>query len=586
MKNKKGFTLIELIVVIIVIGVLVLLAAPKFLGYTEKAKLTQIQNDVKAMENSVEVYLSNSDNRFDNWTDSDKDLNEIAAGGKLFEVSGLVEEVDTSKNYKIVPDEIKNKVNTKLTGAFYSDDSAKVYYESDKTLGGENKDNGIYTEEEIEDLVNNEGYIKVKNAEDLNNVRNKLNAKYIQVANINLSSFDNFDPIGPFTGIYNGGGFKINNLTIDKPTTNYVGLFKQVQSNAMIENVGLNNVNVIGSGSTGTLIGISDLSTIKNSYVTGKVIGKDSKIGGLIGITNSSKVINSHSDVLVEHSGSFYAGGLIGESNLSTIENSHSIGNIKGLHTVGGLVGEGSYTTIKKSFSTGEIYGIGHDVGGLAGKFSGTIDDSYSSSNVIAKGFYVGGLIGEVGGYYSNENAIINNSYSTGLINGDFNVGGLIGFTTKKAVINNSYAIGETKGTGSSIGGLIGEVRSEVLISNSYSKSNVTGNKQTGGLLGLVNLSESSTPKPSIKNSFATGLITGNLEKGGLIGEDVYSTGATIINSYWDKETTGQSTSVGSPDTDGKTTAEMKTKSTYIDWDFINNWKMKNGDYPQLKWEK
>ena len=37
LKNNKAFTIIELIVVISILGVLVLLAGPKLLGYVEKA---------------------------------------------------------------------------------------------------------------------------------------------------------------------------------------------------------------------------------------------------------------------------------------------------------------------------------------------------------------------------------------------------------------------------------------------------------------------------------------------------------------------------------------------------------------------
>ena len=57
MKNKKGFTLIELLTVIAILGILVLLAAPRFLGYTEQAKLAQIKNDVAAHEKQVSLEL-------------------------------------------------------------------------------------------------------------------------------------------------------------------------------------------------------------------------------------------------------------------------------------------------------------------------------------------------------------------------------------------------------------------------------------------------------------------------------------------------------------------------------------------------
>ena len=74
LRNKKGFTLIELIVVMAVIGILVLLAAPKFLGYTKDANVTAMQSDAKVLSNAALMY--NIDNEVFPVVTEDHDGNE------------------------------------------------------------------------------------------------------------------------------------------------------------------------------------------------------------------------------------------------------------------------------------------------------------------------------------------------------------------------------------------------------------------------------------------------------------------------------------------------------------------------------
>ena len=56
--RRTGFTLIEMLIVVVVIGILVAIAIPKFSATKDKAKLASLKSDVRNSETAEETYFS------------------------------------------------------------------------------------------------------------------------------------------------------------------------------------------------------------------------------------------------------------------------------------------------------------------------------------------------------------------------------------------------------------------------------------------------------------------------------------------------------------------------------------------------
>jgi prepilin-type N-terminal cleavage/methylation domain-containing protein len=74
--NQKGFTIIELLVVIVIIGILVALALPQLFSAQARGRDTERKNDMKNLQQKLETYFNDHGNYPDqtSWT-TDLSLN-------------------------------------------------------------------------------------------------------------------------------------------------------------------------------------------------------------------------------------------------------------------------------------------------------------------------------------------------------------------------------------------------------------------------------------------------------------------------------------------------------------------------------
>jgi len=364
-----------------------------------------------------------------------------------------------------------------------------------------------------------------------------------------------WQPIGtssnPFTGSFEGHGYQISDLFINRPDEDEVGLFGCVGEGGFIDDIAVVNAAITGRQCVAGLVG-SNLGSLSNCYFSGSVSG-DHCLGGLTGV-NSGIIRNchyNHSEVVINAVNAVTIGALFAEDFEQWLasgkfldigqrlpqENGcylvNDVGHMRELVAFGqdsslrfrltndlDLGGEANFYI---PYLAGEFDGNGHKIinltvnsdsasqVGLFGYLApGGKVTQLDVENVDVTGTYI--AAGLVGG----NNGIVSDCYCSGDVAGDDCVGGAIGYNWNGSV-SNTYSAGTVAGE-RDVGGLIG-INGGAL-TNCHSTSTITGWDSVGGLAG--------TSKGSVANSYASGTVAAWYSVGSLIGVNEGS----LTNSY------------------------------------------------------
>ena len=224
----------------------------------------------------------------------------------------------------------------------------------------------------------------VANAAQLNAVRyyNSAAAHFRQIANITLS--ETWAPIedgSAFNGIYDGGGYSINNLNIHSQTYDQQGLFQYIHPDGVVKNVALINVNISSLGTHAGGIAGGNYGTIENCYVTGTVSGTQ-YVGGIAGYNSDGEIKNCYTTCNVTGSGN-QIGGITGINN-GTVQYCYATGKISGTTLVGGIVGQNigfavdHCVALNSEVMATDATDAGGAVGRVVGNNSGTLTYNYA----------------------------------------------------------------------------------------------------------------------------------------------------------------------------------------------------------------
>ncbi|MBR1529705.1 MAG: type II secretion system protein [Oscillospiraceae bacterium] len=141
-KNVKGFTLVELIVVIAIIGVLAAILVPSMLGYVKKSKVSAMNSNAKNLYDAVNTSLVEMDSAGDNMAAfaADGGVDWSYASGQSY-TKGTADSAGLSAKVEGYFDAIVDYDNAgdntgKIAQAHIEDGAVKGAYMCDNTYAG------------------------------------------------------------------------------------------------------------------------------------------------------------------------------------------------------------------------------------------------------------------------------------------------------------------------------------------------------------------------------------------------------------------------------------------------------------------
>lgn len=109
MNNQKGFTLMELIITIALIGILSAIIVPNFMGTIQRAKLKVDIQSVQSVQNMIEVYVMEYDGQFPGG-EIPEDNSDLKNTFKVLLDKGYMRKQDFDKDLKLILQVIGSEV--------------------------------------------------------------------------------------------------------------------------------------------------------------------------------------------------------------------------------------------------------------------------------------------------------------------------------------------------------------------------------------------------------------------------------------------------------------------------------------------
>ena len=129
--TRKGLTLIELLIVVVIIGILAAIAIPKFASTKEKAYLATMKSDLRNLATAQEGYFADAKAYFSGTAGNDGQGTTTSIGGGYVPSSGVTVEIATATGGWLATANMATTVTSKKCYIFVGTGTANNAAKSD-----------------------------------------------------------------------------------------------------------------------------------------------------------------------------------------------------------------------------------------------------------------------------------------------------------------------------------------------------------------------------------------------------------------------------------------------------------------------